>query len=81
MLGGHSLEVRFWGVILVVGTDSFRWTSSFGAIDPSTSSCPKGYTTLLHGRKDLGLCRICLIQIRTGRENISLFRGWIRYAI
>ena len=65
----------------MVGTISFRWMSSFGAIDHSTSSRPKGYTTLLHGRKSLGWCRICLILIGTGRVDTSLFREWIEYVI
>ena len=39
-----------WGC-LSGGTVSFRWTSSFIAIDLSTSSRPKKYTTLLHERK------------------------------
>ena len=56
---------------------SFRWTSSFGAIDPNISSHPKGYITLLRGRKSLGLCRICLIPIEIGREDISLFMDWV----
>ena len=81
MLRGYSLELRFCEVALVVGTISFRWTSSFDDIDPSISSCPKGYTTLLHGKKSLGLCRICLIPIGTRRADISLFRGRIGYAV
>ena len=81
MLRGYSLELRFCGVALVVGTVSFRWTSSFGDIDPSISSYPKGYTTLLHGKKSLGLCRICLIPIGTRMADISLFRGRIGYAV
>ena len=39
-----------WGC-LSGGTVSFRWTSSFIAIDLSTSSRPKKYTTSLHERK------------------------------
>ena len=69
MLGGYSLELRFCGVVLVVGTISFHWTSSFGAIDLSTLSCPKEYNTLLHGRKGLG-----------SLSDISLFRR-IGYAV
>ena len=65
----------------MVGTISFRWTSSFGAIDLNTSSHPKEYITLLHGRKDLGSCLICPTPIGIGRADISLFRGWIGYAI
>ena len=75
MLGGYSLELRFCGAILVVGTVSFRWTSSFGTIGSSTSSRPKGYITLLHGRKDLDSCWICPIPIGIRRENIYLFKG------
>ena len=81
MHGGYSLGLRSYGVVLVVGTISFHWTSSFGAIDPSISSRLKGYTTLLCGRKSLGLCQICLIPIEIGREDISLFRGRIGYAV
>ncbi|KAL0009019.1 hypothetical protein SO802_010521 [Lithocarpus litseifolius] len=81
MLVGYSLELRSYGVVLVVGTVSFRWTSSFGAIGPSTSSRPKGYITLLRGRKSLGSCWICLIPIGIGRADISLFRGRIGYAV
>ena len=65
----------------MVGTISFLWMSSSDAIDPSTSSRPKGYITLLHGKKDLGSCRICLILMGTGRADISLFRGRTGYAI
>ena len=81
MLGGYSLELKSYGVVLVVGTVSFHWTSSFGAIDLSTSSRLKGYTILWHGRKSLGLCRTCLIPIEIGRADISSFRGWIGYAV
>ena len=81
MLGGNSLELRFYGVILVVGTINFRWMSFFGTIDPSTSSRPKRYTTLLSGRKNLGSRQICLIPIGIGTVDISLFGGWIGYAV
>ena len=65
----------------MVGTVSFHWMSSFGAIDLSTSSCPKGYTILLRERKSLGLCQICLILIEIGRAGISSFRGQIGYVV
>ena len=81
MLRGYSLELRSYGVVLVVGTVSFRWMSSFGVVDLSTSFRPKGYTTLLHERKSLGLCRICLTSTGIGRADISLFRGRIGYAV
>ena len=81
MLRGYSLELRSYGVILVVGTVSFRWTSSFGAIDPNTSSRLKGYTILLRRRKSLGLCRMCLIPTGIRRADIYLFRGRIRYVV
>ena len=81
MLGGYSLELRFSKVFLVVGIISFRWNNSFGAINPSTSSRLKEYTILLRRRKSLGLCQICLIPTKIGRENISLFRGRIGYAV
>ena len=81
MLGGYLLELKSYGVVLVVGTVSFHWTSSFGAIDPSTSSRLKGYTILLRGRKSLGSCRICLIPIEIGWVEISSFRGQIRYVV
>ena len=81
MLEGYSLELKSYGVVLVVGTVSFHWTSSFGAIDPGTSSHLKGYTILLPRRKSLGSYRICLIPIKLGKENISSFRGQIRYVV
>ena len=81
MLEGYSLKLKSYGVVLVVGTISFHWTSSFGAIYPSTSSCLKGYIILLCGRKNLDLCQICLKPIEIGKADISSFRGWIRYAI
>ena len=49
----------------MVGIVSFRWMSSSGSIDPSTLFHPKGYITLLQGRKDLGSCQICMIPIGT----------------
>ena len=65
----------------MVGIVSFRWTSSSGAIDLSTLSCPKGHITLLQGRKDLGSCQICMIPIGTRRADISLFKRRIRYTV
>ena len=53
-------------VVLVVGTVNFHWTNSFGAIGLNTLSRLKGYTILLHGRKSLDLCQICLIPIEIG---------------
>ena len=38
MLRRYSLELRSYGVILVVGTVSLLLTSSFGAIEPNISS-------------------------------------------
>ena len=65
----------------MVGIVSFRWMSSSGSIDPSTLFHPKGYITLLQGRKDLGSCQICMIPIGTRRADISLFKRWIRYTV
>ena len=75
------MELKSNGVVLVVGTVSFHWTSSFGAIDLNTLSRLKGYTILLRGRKSLGSCQICLIPIEIGRVGISSFRGRIRCAV
>ena len=81
LLRGYSLELKSYGVVLMVGIVSLYSTSYFGTIDLSTSSRLKGYTILLCGRRSLDLCQICLILIGIGRANISLSRGWIGYAI
>ena len=81
MLRGYSLELKSYGVVLVVGTVSFYWMSSFSAIDPNTSSRLKGYTILQCGRKSLDSCRTYLIPIEIGRADISSFRGRIGYAV
>ena len=79
LLRGYSLELKSYRVVLVVGIVSLYWTSSFGAIDPSTSSCLKGYTILRHKRKSLDSCRTYLISIEIGRADISSFKGPIGY--
>jgi len=75
------MELNSYGVVLVVGTVNFHWTSSFDVINLSTLSRLKGYTILLCGRKSSGSCQICLILIEIGRAGISSFRGWIGYAV
>lgn len=65
----------------MVGIVNLYWTSSFGAIDPSTSSRLKGYTILRCERKSLDSCRTCLISIEIGRVDISSFRGRIGYVV
>ena len=81
LLGGYSLELKSYGVVLMVGIVSLYSTSSFGTIDLSTSSRLKGYTILRCERKSLDLCQTCLISIEIGRANISSFRGRIGYVV
>ena len=81
MLRGYSLELKSYGVVLMVGTISLHWTSSFGAIDLNTSSRLKGYTILRCERKSLDSCWMCLIPIEIERADISSFRGQIGYAV
>ena len=64
-----------------MGTVSFHWTSSFSATNLGTSSHPKEYTTLLHGRKGEGFCQTCSTLIGIGRVYTSSFKGRIRYAV
>ena len=63
----------------MVGTIDLLSMSSFIAIDPNTSPCPKGSTTLQQGRCRSGLCWTCLTQIGIGRISTFLSKGRIGY--
>ena len=55
MLGGYSLELRFCGVVLVVGIVNFHWTSSFGAINPQHIVSSQGIYHFAAQKKGLRL--------------------------
>ena len=73
------MKLRFCRVILVVGIVSYHWTSSSGAIDPNTSSHPKGYITLRSRKRGLSWCQTCLIPIGIGRAIIFFVQAmdWV----
>ena len=50
-LGGLLLEQRYCGEVLVGGTISSRWTSSFTVTGLTTYLLPRGHTILPSGRR------------------------------
>ena len=81
MPGGYLLELKSFGVILMVGIVSLLLTSSFGAIDPNISFFPRRYIILRQGRRHLGWCQTCLTPIGIGRVDIFLLKGRIRHTV
>ena len=81
MLGGLLLEQRYCGEVLMGGTVSSRWTSSFTVTGLITYLLPRGHTTLPSGRRTWSWCPICQTPIGIGRAGSFLLKGRTRYVV
>ena len=75
-IGAKILWGRLSGGNHQLSLDKFFW-----CYRPQHIISSQGIYYFVARKKELGLCQICLIPIEIGREDISLFRGRIGYAV
>ena len=73
--------LKSFRVVSVVGTVSFRRTSSSIATDPSTSSLSRGYIILPPEIRTWDFFLTCQTLIGAGKVDNFLFKGQIGYAV